>query len=44
MLVEPDNEHAYARYRKWGWYRVGWLRPNWENAPTFDVLMHNLPL
>lgn len=44
LLVEPDNERAYTRYRKWGWYRVGWLRPNWENAPAFDVLMHNLPL
>lgn len=44
LLVEPDNERAYQRYRTWGWYRVGWLRPNWEDAPTFDVLMHNLPL
>ncbi|MGI5220131.1 GNAT family N-acetyltransferase [Nocardia sp. CA-290969] len=44
LLVEPDNERAYARYRKWGWYRVGWLRPSWEDAPRFDVLMHDLPL
>ncbi|MEU1982748.1 GNAT family N-acetyltransferase [Nocardia sp. NPDC019395] len=44
LLVEPENERAYARYRKWGWYRVGWQRPAWEDAPRFDVLMHNLPL
>jgi ribosomal protein S18 acetylase RimI-like enzyme len=44
LLVEPDNDRAYAAYRKWGWVRVGWLRPSWESAPTFDVLIHNLPL
>jgi GNAT superfamily N-acetyltransferase len=44
LLVEPDNQRAYRRYRKWGWSRVGWLRPNWDDAPTFDVLMRDLPL
>ncbi|MGW1739720.1 GNAT family N-acetyltransferase [Nocardia sp. NPDC001965] len=44
LLVEPDNERAYARYRKWGWYRVGWQRPGWADAPRFDVLMRDLPL
>ncbi|MEU1982075.1 GNAT family N-acetyltransferase [Nocardia sp. NPDC019395] len=44
LLVDPTNEHAYSRYRKWGWSRVGALRPGWEAAPTFDVLIHALPL
>ncbi|WP_280421152.1 GNAT family N-acetyltransferase [Nocardia carnea] len=44
LLVEPDNDRAYARYRKWGWSRVGSLRPGWEDAPTFDVLIRDLPL
>ncbi|MFQ6226820.1 GNAT family N-acetyltransferase [Nocardia sp. NPDC002869] len=44
LLVEPDNERAYARYRKWGWYQVGRLRPRWDDAPIFDVLMRDLPL
>lgn len=44
LLVEPDNERAYAAYRKWGWVRVGWLRPSWEDAPKFDVLIRELPL
>jgi ribosomal protein S18 acetylase RimI-like enzyme len=44
LLVDPANEHAYARYRKWGWSRVGALRPGWEGSPTFDVLIRSLPL
>ncbi|OQS15541.1 GNAT family N-acetyltransferase [Nocardia donostiensis] len=44
LLVDPTNEHAYARYRKWGWSRTGVLRPKWEGAPTFDVLIRALPL
>lgn len=44
LLVDPANEHAYPRYRKWGWYRVGALRPSWDGAPTFDVLLRALPL
>ncbi|MCX0270504.1 GNAT family N-acetyltransferase [Nocardia zapadnayensis] len=44
LLVNPGNERAYARYRKWGWYRVGWQRPDWDDAPRFDVLMRDLPL
>lgn len=38
------NERAYAAYRKWGWRPVGSLRPGWENAQTFDVLIRDLPL
>ncbi|MBF6090759.1 GNAT family N-acetyltransferase [Nocardia cyriacigeorgica] len=44
LLVDPANEHAYARYRKWGWWRVGVLRPSWESAPVFDVMVRPLPL
>ncbi|MBF6301956.1 GNAT family N-acetyltransferase [Nocardia amamiensis] len=43
LLVEADNERAYERYRRWGWNRVGWLRPSWPDAPQFDVLMRELP-
>lgn len=42
LLVNPTNEHAYMRYRKWGWFQVGVLRPDWEGAPTFDVLIRSL--
>lgn len=42
LLVDPRNENAYARYRKWGWFRVGVLRPDWEGAPIFDVLIREL--
>ncbi|RBO91350.1 GNAT family N-acetyltransferase [Nocardia puris] len=42
LLVDPDNQLAYAAYRRWGWHRVGTLRPSWENAPTFDVLIRDL--
>lgn len=43
LLVGPDNDRAYRRYRKWGWYRVGALRPGWDDAPTFDVMTLTLP-
>lgn len=43
LLVDPRNERAYARYRRWGWYRVGVQRPAWDGAPTFDVLIRVLP-
>ncbi|MEW1738404.1 GNAT family N-acetyltransferase [Nocardia beijingensis] len=42
LLVEEDNERAYQRYRRWGWERVGWLRPSWPDAPRFDVLIREL--
>ncbi|MFC3963458.1 GNAT family N-acetyltransferase [Nocardia jiangsuensis] len=44
LLVIPDNRRAYDRYRRWGWRRVGTLRPSWPDAPTFDVLDLPLPL
>jgi ribosomal protein S18 acetylase RimI-like enzyme len=42
LLVRPDNVRAYDTYREWGWYRIGTLRPSWPDAPTFDVLIHDL--
>lgn len=44
LLVNPDNHRAYNIYRRWGWRQVAQLRPNWENAPLFDVLVLPLPL
>lgn len=42
LLVEPDNERAYAAYSRWGWQRVGTLQPDWEDAPMFEVLVRDL--
>ncbi|MBF4999004.1 GNAT family N-acetyltransferase [Nocardia sp. BSTN01] len=42
LLVEPENTRAYNAYLKWGWQRVGHLRPNWPDAPLFDVLIMEL--
>ncbi|MFI1465586.1 GNAT family N-acetyltransferase [Nocardia carnea] len=43
LLVDPRNERAYARYQRWGWYRVGVQCPGWAGAPTFHVLIRSLP-
>lgn len=42
LLVDPDNERAYERYHKWGWHRIGTMRPHWPDAPRFDVLVRAL--
>lgn len=39
LLVEPENTRAYRAYQHWGWRKVAQLRPQWDNAPTFDVLV-----
>ncbi|MGC4755910.1 GNAT family N-acetyltransferase [Micromonospora trifolii] len=39
LLVRPDNTAAQTAYAVWGWRKVTKLRPNWENAPVFDVLV-----
>ncbi|MGH3342203.1 MAG: GNAT family N-acetyltransferase [Carbonactinosporaceae bacterium] len=44
LLVEPDNETAYRAYRHWGWRTVTQLRPDWPDAPLFDVMTLPLPL
>lgn len=42
LLVRPDNTRAYQTYIRWGWCRVGTLRPSWPDAPVFDVLIRDL--
>jgi ribosomal protein S18 acetylase RimI-like enzyme len=44
LLVEPDNTRAYRAYLRWGWQRASQLRPHWQDAPVFDVLILPLPL
>ncbi|MFF5202975.1 GNAT family N-acetyltransferase [Micromonospora parva] len=39
LLVRPDNIAAQSAYHSWGWIRVTTLRPSWENAPTFVVML-----
>ncbi|MBB5911718.1 ribosomal protein S18 acetylase RimI-like enzyme [Nocardia transvalensis] len=39
LLVRPDNRRAYATYLRWGWHRIGVLKPDWPNAPQFDALV-----
>jgi ribosomal protein S18 acetylase RimI-like enzyme len=39
LLVEPDNGPAQAAYAGWGWRKVAQLRPSWESAPLYDVLV-----
>ena len=42
LLVEPDNIIARRAYEHWGWSKVGQLRPSWEDAPSFDVMVIDL--
>lgn len=42
LLVEPENTRAYRAYVHWGWRKVTQLRPSWDNAPLFDVLILTL--
>lgn len=44
LLVEPDNTTAYRAYQRWGWSKVAELRPDWPEAPLWDVLIRPLPL
>ena len=44
LLVEPDNITARRAYLHWGWQHVAQLRPGWDHAPLFDVLVRPLPL
>jgi GNAT superfamily N-acetyltransferase len=42
LLVEPENTRAYRAYLHWGWRKITQLRPGWDNAPVFDVLILTL--
>ncbi len=44
LLVEPDNTTAHRAYTRWGWSKVAELRPDWPDAPLWDVLIRPLPL
>ncbi|MFY1653385.1 GNAT family N-acetyltransferase [Solwaraspora sp. WMMB762] len=39
LLADPKNAPAQAAYASWGWRTVAQLRPNWDNSPTYDVLI-----
>ncbi|WP_433390413.1 N-acetyltransferase family protein [Micromonospora sp. KLBMP9576] len=42
LLAEPDNASAQAAYRSWGWQKITALRPGWEHAPTYDVMVKQI--
>lgn len=42
LLVEPENTGARAAYDAWGWCHSGQLRPGWEHAPLYGVLVRPL--
>lgn len=44
LLVNPSNTAAYRTYLRWGWRKVGQLRPGWPDAPIWDVLILPLPI
>jgi len=44
LLVKPQNVAAYRAYRRWGWRKVAQRRPEWPNAPLYDVLILPLPI
>jgi GNAT superfamily N-acetyltransferase len=44
LLVNPTNETAYRAYLRWGWQKVAQLRPDWPDAPLFNVLILPLPI
>ncbi|WP_433329672.1 GNAT family N-acetyltransferase [Spirillospora sp. CA-294931] len=42
LLVREDNTSAQEAYRRWGWEKIGKLRP-FEDAPNFDSLVVPIP-
>ncbi|MGH3933965.1 MAG: GNAT family N-acetyltransferase [Pseudonocardiaceae bacterium] len=44
LLVPPNNVNARRTYLHWGWRKVAQLRPGWDHAPLYDVLILPLPL
>ncbi|REE97322.1 GNAT family N-acetyltransferase [Thermomonospora umbrina] len=43
LLVREDNTSAQTAYARWGWEKVGKLRP-YPDAPHYDALVFPLPL
>jgi GNAT superfamily N-acetyltransferase len=43
LLADPDNGPAQNAYASWGYRKVAQLRPAWDGAPLFDVLILPLP-
>lgn len=43
LLVRGDNASAQTAYARWGWRKVGTLRP-YPDAPNFDALLLPLPI
>lgn len=43
LLVREDNTSAQNAYKRWGWSKVGKLRP-FPDAPHFDSMIIALPL
>lgn len=43
LLVREDNTSAQTAYARWGWQKIGKLRP-YEDAPHFDAMILDLPL
>jgi ribosomal protein S18 acetylase RimI-like enzyme len=43
LLVREDNTSAQSAYVRWGWQKIGKLRP-YPDAPHFDAMVLPLPL
>ncbi|MBG6092055.1 GNAT family N-acetyltransferase [Actinomadura viridis] len=43
LLVREDNTPARTAYVRWGWQKIGKLRP-FPDAPHFDAMVIELPL
>lgn len=43
LLVREDNTVAQHAYAKWGWKKIGQLRP-YPDGPHFDAMLLPLPL
>jgi ribosomal protein S18 acetylase RimI-like enzyme len=43
LLVREDNSSAQTAYARWGWQKIGKLRP-YPDSPHFDAMVLPLPL
>jgi ribosomal protein S18 acetylase RimI-like enzyme len=41
LLVREDNAAAQAAYAKWGWTKIGKLKP-YPDSPNYDALVLQL--